>query len=200
MVDFLQQLLASFVTLFVIIDPFSSVPVFATLTRKQSAAQRFESAKTAVVIAASALFAFMLVGPFLLDYLGISIQHFKIAGGIVLFIIGLEYVLKFTLPRDKDLKVGVEIVVIGTPLITGPGALTVSVILVGTVGYPIAIGAVILVMLATLLILLSTKFIMRFLGEIGSEVFSRIMGLLLASLAINFILTGLDALRVAAVR
>ncbi len=194
MVDFASQLINAFITLFVIIDPFTSTPVFYSMTRKKTQAEKFEAAKTATLVAASALFAFMLVGPFLFGLLGINLDHFKIAGGIILFIIGLEYVLKITLPREKqESHVNLEVVVIGVPLITGPGALTVSVILVSTVGLAITALAAALVMIATFIILLLAPRIMALLGETGSEVFSRIMGLLLASIAVNMVLTGLQA-------
>ena len=194
MADLTSQLITAFITLFVIIDPFTSTPVFFSMTLKKSAAEKFEAAKTAVFVASAALFAFMLVGPFLFKLIGIELQHFKIAGGIVLFIIGLEYVLKITLPREKaETKVDLGVVVIGVPLITGPGALTASVVLVSTVGLPITAMAAALVMITTFIILLLAPKIMALLGETGSEVFSRIMGLLLASIAVNMILTGLAA-------
>ncbi|MEM4254860.1 MAG: MarC family protein [Candidatus Norongarragalinales archaeon] len=196
MADFTAQLINAFITLFVIIDPFTSTPVFYSMTRKKSAEEKLEAAKTATLVAASALFVFMVAGPFLFGLLGININHFRIAGGIILFIIGLEYVLKITLPREKqESHVNLEVVVIGVPLITGPGALTVSVILVNTVGLEITALAAALVMVCTFFILLLAPRIMALLGETGSEVFSRIMGLLLASIAVNMVLTGLAAAR-----
>lgn len=200
MADFSSLLLNAFVTLFVIIDPFSSTPVFYAMTRKKTKEERFEAAKTAVLVAATALFAFMVAGPVLFEYMGITIPNFKIAGGIILFIIGLEYVLKLSLPREKEeTKVNLEVIVIGVPLITGPGALTAAVVLVSTVGLYITMIAAGLVMAVTFVILLMAPRVMALLGETGSEVFSRIMGLLLASLAVNMILTGLEAARLAIV-
>lgn len=194
MLDF-SQLVNAFITLFVIMDPFTSTPVFYSMTRKKTWAEKFEAAKTATLVAASALFAFMLAGPFLFGLIGINLDHFRIAGGIILFIIGLEYVLKITLPREKQEHVDLEVVVIGVPLITGPGALTVSVILVSTVGLLTTAIAALMVSISTFIILLLAPRIMGLLGETGSEVFSRIMGLLLASIAVNMVLTGLAAAR-----
>jgi multiple antibiotic resistance protein len=191
----LQQFIQAFVTLFVIMDPFASTPVFYEMTKRQSWAKQVQSAKTAVFIAAGALLVFIVVGPLLFGFLGIKVEHFKIAGGIVLFLIALEYVLGITFPTSKEKKkVNVGIVVIGVPLITGPGVLTASILLVNSVGFLTTTAAAFVSLALTFVILLLAPRIMRLMGETGSEIFSRIMGLLLASIAVDFVLSGLIAL------
>ena len=193
--DLTAQLLQAFVTLFVIMDPFATIPVFHAMTKSQTPAKRFESAKVAVFTAAAVLVAFIFIGPALFGVLGIKMEHFKIAGGLVLFLIALQYVLGLSFPRDKK-KVDVGIVIIGVPLITGPGVLTASILLVNSVGLFATLGIALACLVLSFGILLQAKRIMAVFGETGSEVFSRIMGLLLASLAIEFILSGLAALGV----
>ncbi|HLC38292.1 MAG TPA: MarC family protein [Candidatus Norongarragalinales archaeon] len=189
----LQQLLQAFVTIFVIMDPFASTPVFYHLTKGFDSGKQFQAAKTAVFIAAGALLVFIVVGPLLFGFLGIKIEHFKIAGGIVLFLIALEYVLGITFPKEQK-KVDVGIVVIGVPLITGPGVLTAAILLVNSVGFVTTATAAIVSLALTFLILLMAPRLMKIMGETGSEIFSRIMGLLLASIAVDFVLSGIIAL------
>ena len=129
----------------------------------------------------------------LFGFLGIKIEHFKIAGGIVLFLIALEYVLGITFPKEQK-KVDVGIVVIGVPLITGPGVLTAAILLVNSVGFVTTATAAIVSLALTFLILLMAPRLMKIMGETGSEIFSRIMGLLLASIAVDFVLSGIIAL------
>ncbi|MFH1056691.1 MAG: MarC family protein [Candidatus Micrarchaeota archaeon] len=193
MVDLSAQLIQAFITLFVIMDPFASTPVFYQLTKKYDFSRQVQAAKTAVLIAAGALLVFIVVGPLLFGFLGIKIEHFKIAGGIVLFLIALEYVLGLTFPKEhKD--VDVEIVVIGVPLITGPGVLTASILLVNSVGFWTTAVAAVVSLTLTFLILIQAPRIMKLMGSTGSEIFSRILGLLLASLAVEYVLSGLAAL------
>src|SRR3989344_997339 len=188
--DFFSQLFQSFVTLFVIMDPFASTPVFYSLTKNLNAQQKFDEARKAVLIAAIVFFFFIIGGPPLFGLLGISVSHFKVAGGIILFLIALQFVLGMTFPKEKK-KISSEIVIIGVPMITGPGVLTASILLVNSVGFFITVFAGLISLLVTFLILLYSSKIMRLLGETGSEIFSRIMGLLLASIAVSYVLSGL---------
>lgn len=191
--ELLSSIVQAFVTIFVIMDPFASVGVFHSMTRSLSPKKRAEAARTAVFSAGAALLAFIAVGPFLLNAMGISLDHFKIAGGVILFLIALEFVLGISFPREKK-KTDLAIVVIGVPLITGPGVLTASILLATTVGYVVTVIAALIALLITIIILWKSEVILKFLGDTGSEIFSRIMGLLLAAIAVQFILSGLAAI------
>ncbi len=195
MVDllFLELVGRAFIPLFAIMDPFISVPVFISLTRRDNIEKKNLIALEAVGIAGLLLFVFLVFGQSLLGFLGVTIASMQIAGGVLLGIMGLELVLGLSFPREKDKirKVPPAALIIGMPLITGPGVITTAILLVGQYGAVVTAVAALLALFLSWLILRHSHIVTDLIGETGSELLSRIMGLLLVAVAAQFALTGI---------
>lgn len=188
MVDYTFMLIHSFITLFVILDPFLSMAMFIGLTKNSSAQERAKHASTAVGIAAILLFIFLLIGPFILDIIGIGMDSFMIAGGIIILLLGIKTVLGLGFTQQN---VDSAIILIGTPMLSGPGTLTTIIVLSNMYGIGVAVVAGILVLLATWLILIYSNIIHKIMGNRVIEIFSRIIGLIMTAFAVQFIITGI---------
>ncbi|OIO27170.1 hypothetical protein AUJ14_00165 [Candidatus Micrarchaeota archaeon CG1_02_55_22] len=185
------DLVFAVITLFVIIDPVLSLAPFLALTKKFSAAERQATANRAVYVAGALAVVFLLAGPFLMEAIGISLASFKVAGGIVLGLLGLEMVLDLSISRDHgrvDSK-GIA-VLIATPLLTGPGLLTALVVLVEQSGLELALSALAVALFASWLILRCAVLLQKSLGSSVLQVISRVMGLLLMAIAVEFVKSG----------
>ncbi len=198
MVDFtiLEQVFRAAIPLFAIMDPFISVPVFLSLTRREKAEKKQLIAMEAVGIAGLLLFVFLLFGQGILSVLGITLASMQVAGGVLLGIMGLELVLGISFPRESEKikQVPPAALIIGTPLITGPGVITTTILLSGQYGMFVTGIAAVLALLATWAVLRYSHLIANVIGETGSELLSRVMGLLLVAVAVQFGLTGVKAL------
>ncbi len=195
-------LIKSFITLFTIIDPIGGAPFFMSITAEYSEEERRQIALRASLTAFITLLVFLWIGKYLLSFFQISISSFKIAGGILLFLIAIEMLFGKTTQvkttererlRVKE-KEDVSIVPLGIPYLAGPGAITTTIILGETSGIilKLALSVVIfLVLLITFLIFSNSSRISKLLGELGTKAVVRILGLLLASIAIEYITTGL---------
>jgi multiple antibiotic resistance protein len=201
-----STLLYAFVTLVVIIDPVGTATLFAGLTHDWTADERRDSAKKGVLVAGLLLLAFAFGGEFLLRALGISLAALRIAGGILLFLLATDMVLArpsgfrgITLREREEATHREDIAVfpLAFPLIAGPGALTSVVLLMGAAHGPAEIGGLVLaggVALAlTLLALLSATRLVTVLGVTGTNVIGRVLGVVLAALAAQFVLDGVRA-------
>lgn len=199
----IELFLSAFATLFVIIDPPGCAPIYAGLTKGASVAQQRAMAIRAVMIASFILLAFALVGEAFLRTLGISLSAFRIAGGIMLFLIALEMVFERRQERreDRAQKVmdaheveDVSVFPMGMPMIAGPGSIATVMLLVSRAegaGETAAVfGALALVLLLTLGALLAAGPLMRLLGAKIEAVITRLLGVLLAALAIQFVIDG----------
>jgi multiple antibiotic resistance protein len=195
--------LACFGSLFSIIDPFAALPIFLGLTGGQDPAARRHTALRASLTTLLVLTTFAVGGEFIFRYFSITIPAFKVAGGILLFGVALEMMraeqsnTRSTTEEQVEAgaKADVGIIPMGLPLLSGPGAIATVMVLVGKatdlqerIGVYIAIFAVSAV---TLLILRSADIVARVLGRTGINVIGRIMGLILAALATQFVLDGL---------
>lgn len=191
MYDFgLDAIIKCMVALFVIMDPLASLPTFLVLTRKQNARQRKESAIVAAGVAGAVLVIFTLVGPALMGSLSISMPAFQIAGGILIMVMAIQSFLGVEFEKEEDKDLNVAAVVVGVPLLTGPGAMTTSVILASQYGIaPVFIGATVVVLL-TLGVLMMAEPIHKRIGKMGLAVLSKVMAILLAAVAIEFIKLG----------
>ncbi len=198
----LGQFLMFFIPIFVVIDPFASLPLFLTLTANMDEVQRRKVAKLANTVAFIFLVVFALVGKFILDYLGISIDALMIAGGLLMLMSGFEMMREGDKPRSKknrdaermDVDGNIAVVPLGTPMLAGPGAL--SLVIVMTQSNPLSMWGMIILSVAltlfiTMLIFFQASRIYSFIGETGSRALTRIMGLLVAAFAIQYILNGL---------
>lgn len=186
----LDAIIKCMVALFVIMDPLSSLPTFIVLTRKQSSRERYESAILASATAGAALIVFMLAGPAIMTAMSISMPAFQIAGGILLLVMALQYFLGIEFEDASTKNLNVAAVVVGVPLLTGPGAMTTSVILAAQYGIGVVFIGATLVVLLILGILLLAEPIHKRIGPTGLAVLTKVMAILLAAIAIEFIKLG----------
>jgi multiple antibiotic resistance protein len=197
------HLASVFVTLFVIIDPIAVAPIFVALTGGMDPAKRRASALRAALVAASVLTAFGLFGETLLRAAGISLDAFRISGGILLFLIAVEMLFEKRTARRRS-SAGEEdghdhdpaVFPIAVPLIAGPGAMATMVLLAtteqGDWAYLAAVhGIMLAVVFITFLLCLAGSWLERFIGANGINVLTRLFGILLAALAVQIVLDGL---------
>jgi multiple antibiotic resistance protein len=182
-----------FVTLFVIIDPAGTVPVFLGLTRGRSARDRNRAAWQATIVAFGVIVVFALFGRTILDYLGIGLSALEGAGGLLMLLVALELLTgKAAEPTDAELmRANVAFVPLGTPLLAGPGAIVATMLFAQRVhgvgdGFALA-GALIAVALATWLAMRFAPAVHRVLTDNGVELLTRIAGLLLAAIAVQLV-------------
>ncbi|OUD10783.1 MarC family transcriptional regulator [Marivivens niveibacter] len=199
----MTELITAFTTLFVIIDPIGLAPLFVALTQGQSAAQRRGIAIRACLIALAILVVFAFVGESLLEFVGISMPAFRIAGGILLFLTALEMLFQKRQTRRQghtddaaeDHIDDPSVFPIAIPLIAGPGAIATIILLTeeaaSVLDYASVFGVLSAVLLLVFLMFLIAIPLERLLGRVGVNVVTRILGMLLAALAIQFILDGL---------
>ena len=186
----MEGILEAFITLFVIMDPFGNLPIFMSLTKGMPIMEIKKNVDRAVFVAGVVLFVFLFLGIRIFDFFGINLNSFQIGGGIILLIMGIMYVfgtsLKFVKSHGSDLSVP-----IGTPLLTGPGVITTTIILVNESGTFVTVIAALLTLLATWLILINSVKLYRILGAHWIDVISRILGIILAAIAVEFITRGI---------
>lgn len=191
--EWLSSIIIPFITIFIIMDPFASIPPFLASTRKCKKKDSDELANKAILIAGALALLFMFFGTRLLDAMGVTIMDFKVAGGIVLVLLGLENVLSFHISNEKNKKEGLEsvAVLIATPLLTGPGLITTLILLVETNGMLPTLIALLAALLISWVMLRNAIYIRQLLGERTISIMSKIIGLLLIALGISFIKGGL---------
>ena len=186
----MEGLLKAFITLFVVMDPVGNIPIFTSLTRGMPFVEIKKNVNRSVFVAGILMFVFLFLGVQIFDFFGININSFRIAGGIILLIFGILFVFgisgKFMKSHDGDLSIP-----IGTPLLTGPGVITTTVILVAENGPYITFIAALLTLAATWLILMNSARLYKILGVHWTNIISRVMGILLAAVAVEFIKKGI---------
>lgn len=202
-----MNVLYALVTLIVVIDPLSIVPFFVAVTRGMSESDYRRIAWRAPAIALGVLLAFAFLGEALLTALGISLAAFRIAGGALLFLLAIDMLFarqsglrSVTLREDAEAMTRPDVTVfpLAIPLIAGPGALATVVLLMGRApeNWPdkaIVLGLVVLVLGIVCAALLFSRPLFQLLGVTGNNVISRVLGIVLAALAAQFILDGLKA-------
>jgi multiple antibiotic resistance protein len=201
-----EFLVSALVTLLVVVDPIGLTPAFIGLTAGLPRASRRQVALRAAFIAFAILAGSALIGDWLLRMLSISLPAFRIAGGLLLFSIASEMVFGLRITRqsadaDKAVEEHVRDIAafpLAIPLMAGPGAITATVLLAGRAGgdplrVALLIGIIVVVMLACLLVFLAASRIERLLGSTGNTVLSRLLGVLLAALAVQFVIDGVKA-------
>ncbi|MGJ8624056.1 MAG: MarC family protein [Yoonia sp.] len=199
----IPALIAAFTTLFIIIDPPGLAPVFIALTQGMDAAKRRTIALRAVVVAFCLMMVFLFLGEAVLGFIGISMDAFRIAGGILLFLTALDMLFQRRQARREgeaaegqiEHEDDPSVFPLSLPLIVGPGAITTVILLAGQANGAadlVAIAAVIFaVLLIVLLAFLAAPSIERALGKTGLNIVTRVLGMLLAALAVQFVLDGL---------
>jgi multiple antibiotic resistance protein len=187
----LVEILKSSITLFIIIDPFLSAVFFLGQFKNSTVKEKNKAIWTAILVAAALLFVFLFAGLYVLGILNISFNGFQIAGGLILLIMGVTSVLGVEIGKHRE-TISSSAILIGTPLLSGPGALTTIVILSKSFGLFIPAIAGVLVLVASFFILKYAHLIEKMLGEEVIEICSKILGLLLAALAVDFIYSGVS--------
>ncbi len=196
-----QFYLTALVTLFVIVDPIALAPLFIALTQGMSVAHRRAVALRACVIAAVLMTMFGLLGDKILGVIGISMPAFRISGGILLFVTALDMLFERRTQRREgqhaDPAHDPSVFPLATPLIAGPGAFTTMILLVNNspatgFAHTLAIHAVMVAVIASVFVFfLAAPVIERLLGRTGIVVITRLLGMLLAALSVQFVLDGI---------
>ncbi|MEK6983748.1 MAG: MarC family protein [Nanoarchaeota archaeon] len=183
-------LIEAFTILFVIMNPIAAVPLFIELTRGMPRKVAAKHANKAITVAGAVLFVFLFLGLRIFDVFGINIDSFEIAGGIILLIIGVFYVFSaydnYIKSHSSDLSVA-----IGTPLLTGPGVITTTIILTKEAGILTTVIAAFLTLLITWIILINSSKLYKILNKHWVNVASRVIGILLVAIAVEFIRKGI---------
>lgn len=201
------SLVNALTTLFVTIDPIGLLPIFLGLTTGMSRRQRAEVAGRACVVAAAILVLFTLAGSAILSVFGITIAAFRVAGGLLLFVIAFEMVFERRTERQSEVAEraitsehlrSIAVFPLALPLIAGPSAISATIILAGSIGPvrgEVAVATISVAICAlTFLIFLAAHRIERLLGETGRVVLTRLLGVLLAALAVQFVADGVRTL------
>lgn len=200
--ELLTIALLYFTSFFSLINPLGSMPVFLTMTAKLSKTQQKKTAIKAVFTAFVTLLIFAFAGQMMFNFFGISVNSFRIVGGIIFFVMGYDMLnARFSsfksIPEEnvKEYVEDISITPLGIPMIAGPGAITNAIVLMEDSDSfslkIILIGIIVLTMLLTLLIYLGGTKITNFLGETGNKVMLKLMGLIVMVIAVEFFFAGL---------
>lgn len=202
----LEQLIKFLVVFFVVVEPLSIIPLYSGMTEGASESYKRRMALKAVTVAGLILLLFALAGSRFLEAMGISIEAFRIFGGLLLFLIALEMVFaresgtRTTTDERAESRMRADISVfpLAFPLIAGPGALTTILLWFGPVRVAetpwLFLGlcaVVLLVLLLTLVLLWLASPLMRLIGVTGANVANRLLGVILGALAVQFVIDGL---------
>lgn len=202
MIEYLLPVLSAWFTMIIILDPLLSVSMFINLTHNLTKAEVIKQAFIATAVAGILMLSFLFFNDIVFDLLNIELESFKVAGGVILFILGLQIVLgieiggssaghKSLSSPDRVGKKAMAGVIIGTPIMCGPGAITTVMILGAQDGLLITFIAILLALVCIWLILVFSTFIKKILGETILVILSKIMGLLLTAIAVHTIWTGI---------
>lgn len=196
-----QLVLEEFISFWVVIDPIGTIPVFISVTASMGAEQRRKTALKAVMFASIILLFFVGAGQVLLEAMEIQLLSFQIAGGIILFLFALTMIFGESKPEQEEnleLDAGLDCAVfpLAIPSIASPGAMLAAVVLTDNLRYDvysqiITASVMLSVLVVTLLLLLCANGILKFIGKAGAGIISRIMGLILATVATEYVLSGL---------
>lgn len=195
------EFLIVFIPMFIVIDPFGVMPIYLVLTKSMTGLERSKTLKYAIVFGASLLVAFALLGKAILDYLSVSIDALRIAGGLLLLVIGVVMLYEGDTPRSRrkgaeepeeepHAPEDVAFVPLGTPMLAGPGAISVVITLTGTAEMHMVLLSLAAVMIITTLMLWKVDLVFKVIGNAGTRALTRVMGLLTSAYAVQMILDG----------
>jgi len=202
MSDLLGFGLLVFTSFFTLINPIGTMPVFMTMTSDLDVEHRNATARKATIAAFITIVAFAFSGQLLFNFFGISVNSFRLVGGVIFFLMGMDMLqarLASVKIRTKAAKKSyiedISITPLAIPMISGPGSITNAIVMMEdaeTIEAKIVlIGGIFLVMLLTYLILLSSSKILKLLGNTGKNVLMRLMGLIVMVIAVEFFFSGL---------
>ncbi len=204
----IESFLKFFVVFFLVVEPISLVPVFASLTEGASAQYRRRMAIKSVIVAGLIILGFALSGAAFLGAMGISIDSFRIFGGLLLFLVALEMVFaresgtrtSTDEQAESRRRADISVFPLAFPFMSGPGALTTILLWFGPVSVidqPVLFAALsaaaLLVLVISLGMMLAADPLMRLLGATGTNVVNRLLGVILGALAVQFIVDGIRA-------
>ncbi|BBE18290.1 MarC family integral membrane protein [Aquipluma nitroreducens] len=199
--DALSFGLLCFTSFFTLINPLSTMPVFMTMTAGLSEKERTYTARKASIVALITIIIFALSGQLLFKFFGISVNSFRVVGGVIFFIMGMDMLqarLGQVKIKDSEVKTyvnDISVTPLAIPMICGPGAITNSIVLMedaSTLTRKIVLfGMIVLVMFITYLVFYSSSRILKLLGQTGINVMMRLMGLIVMVIAVEFFFSGL---------
>lgn len=200
-----ELFITAFVSLFVVVDPFGTAAVFTVLTQAMTQADKRKIAFKAVFLALSIMLLFSVVGKTLLEYMHISLPAFRVAGGLLLFITAFRMIMGFHDPDQlnsektayKD-RTNIAVFPLAIPLLSGPGVLT-AVMMFSTAAHDVmshvqVTTAIVVVQIVALVSLLGAGRLSSFFGSTGNSMIARLMGVLLAAMAVQFVADGVTEL------
>ena len=189
-IELINGLLKSSLALFIIVDPVGQIPLFLGLTKDMPRVERLRAFNMAVVVGSALLFVFALAGSWILQLFGITIHSFKIAGGILLLLLSIRIIIGGEAAARFSHAEDVGVFPIAFPLLSGPGAITTTMISIESYGVPVTVVSIVVVMGLTWVLLRNIDKAYTVLGRVGTEVIARVMAVLIAAIAIEFIITG----------
>jgi len=203
----IDALINAFATLFVTIDPIGLAPIFIGLTDGMNKSERFAVGLRACIIALFLMTLFLIAGQAILDTLGITIHAFRVAGGLLLFYTAFEMVYGGRQERKQETSkkavtadhiANIAVFPLALPLIAGPGAISAAILLSSensSLEWQFALfGVIAAVLLLVFLAFLASNLIDRYLGTTGRMILTRLLGVLLAALSVQFVVDGLGAM------
>ena len=202
-----DAIINAIVTLFVTIDPIGLAPVFLGITAGMTRSERYAVGVRATIIAFGLLTLFLFAGQIILDTLGITIHAFRVAGGLLLFYTAFEMIYGSRNERKQEtseqaIKVdqitNLAVFPLALPLIAGPGAVSATILLASGMnnweGYLVMVAIIIGIMVLVLLSFMAAEFIDKYLGKTGRNIMTRLLGVLLAALSVQFVVDGISTL------
>ena len=177
------------ISLFLILDPFASVPMFINITNGLDNRTIKTYADKAIVVAAVLLFMFILIGDKLMDIFGVTMDSFRVAGGIIFLMMAVELVFGLKLSKIDDQK-GAKWAIIASPILTGPGVITTAILISSKYGIATVMVASTIALVTTWVILRESDLIMRLVGEQALSILTKIIGLFIAAMGVESIFSG----------
>ena len=188
----IHALLMLTASMFFILNPFASLPIFVSTTKDVDPSVMKSYANKAVLVAAILLFVFVFIGQDLMGFFGVTMDRFRTAGGLVLILMGIEIVFGIKLSQDASEK-GAPWVIIATPILSGPGIITAAILFSEQYGLiPVIVSSIIALIVTWVLLRLSPT-IVRYIGIQPLEIVSKIIGLLLTAMGVEYILKGVTS-------
>lgn len=201
MQDSLTFGLLCFTSFFTLINPLGTMPIFMTMTSELDNQHRKATAKKATLVAFITIVIFAFSGQLMFNFFGISVNSFRVVGGVIFFIMGMDMLqarlgqVKIKESEVKSYVSDISITPLAIPMICGPGAITNAIVLMddaSTLNLKIALfSAIIVVMFITYLILYSSSRIIKLIGQTGNNVMMRLMGLIVMVIAVEFFFAGI---------
>jgi multiple antibiotic resistance protein len=202
--EFLQFALITFTSVLFIVDPIAIIPTYLVITQNETPAHRARTAKRACIAATVLLLSFAVFGQFIFRLFGITMPAFRIAGGLILWLVAMDMLRGQRSTQESSAEIvegrqkeDVALTPLAMPMLAGPGAISTIMVLAGQARTPahlaVVYGSIVATLFVCWLTLAASEPLMHRMGQTGIRVMTRIMGLLLAAIAVQFVLTGVKA-------